>query len=247
MKSDRKFGCDAPYAERRRLICCDAVIDGGGDALLGIALGLGLGARHALEPDHLAAVSVLTAEAPGPGRGLWLGALWGLGHSAALFACGLAVALAASLIPPTLADAFELLVAAMLVVLGARAVHRATRTGLPRSEGSTPHSHGARRRRALRPLVVGGVHGLAGSGALTALVMARLPTMATRLLFIACFGAGSVVGMAAITGLAGWPLARLGRHPRAARLVFATVGAGSAALGLVWAWLPLRRLLSMGI
>jgi ABC-type nickel/cobalt efflux system permease component RcnA len=97
--------------------------------LVGLLLGLAMGARHALDPDHLAAVSVLAADAPGARRGALLGALWGLGHAAALLGTGVVLAALAARVPPTLCDAFELGVAAMLILLGARAVRRAVRDG----------------------------------------------------------------------------------------------------------------------
>ena len=74
------------------------------EPLVGVALGLGLGARHALEPDHLAAVSVLAADRPSARRGALIGALWGAGHTVSLLACGLGVALAAEQIPARLTD-----------------------------------------------------------------------------------------------------------------------------------------------
>ena len=58
--------------------------------------------------------------------------------------------------------------------------------------------------------MVGAVHGLAGSGALTALVVATLPSTLTRLSYLALFGIGSTLGMAALSGLLGWPIARVG-------------------------------------
>ncbi|HEY5447458.1 MAG TPA: hypothetical protein VIQ54_01865 [Polyangia bacterium] len=204
-----------------------------GDPLIGIALGLGLGARHAFEPDHLAAVSVLAADGPSPKRGALIGALWGTGHTLALLACALAVAAAAAQIPPRLTDVFEICVAAMLVVLGARAIYRAR---------PARHLHVVRHPRAIRPLIVGAVHGLAGSGALTALVMTHLPSTGARLSFMLLFGLGSVAAMSAISGAAGWPLARLARRPATSRFVFAVVGAASMALGIAWAWLPVQRI-----
>ena len=48
--------------------------------------------------------------------------------------------------------------------------------------------------------------------------------------------------MCVLSGLAGWPLARIARHPRAARLLLGTVGAASAAMGLVWSWPIATRL-----
>jgi len=68
----------------------------GSTSLVAALLGVGLGARHALEPDHLAAVSVLTADGPSARRGMLVGALWGVGHALALLACGVVVACAAA-------------------------------------------------------------------------------------------------------------------------------------------------------
>ena len=224
-------------------------------SFVGLLLGFAVGARHALDPDHLAAVSVLSADAPGARRGALLGAIWGVGHAAALLGTGVVLAALAAELPPALGDAFELGVAAMLILLGARALSRAVRAGgdgpahlhahtrlQHRHAGPPAHVHLARRTLALRPLAVGLVHGLAGSGALTALVLARLPSTGLRFAYTALFSAGSIAGMCALSGLAGWPLARIARHPRAARLLLGTAGAMSAALGLAWAWPAAGRL-----
>ena len=227
----------------------------GESGLIGVALGMGLGARHALEPDHLAAVSVLAADRGGARRGLLIGALWGIGHTLSLLACGLAVAIAAARIPARLTDLFEIAVAAMLVALGARAVLQAVReeTGRrapPRQRRGhhvhapvARHLHVARHARAIRPLLVGAVHGLAGSGALVALATASFPTAAGRVAFIALFGFGSIAAMAAISGLAGWPLARLARRPTAGRTLLAVAGTTSVVLGVLCAWSSVQQLL----
>ena len=221
----------------------------GDGALIGVALGLSIGARHALEPDHLVAVSALSADRPSARRGLLIGALWGLGHTLSLLACGLAVAIAAARIPARLADLFEVAVAAMLIALGGRAVIRARRQRHVHAHVNAHvhvhvHVHAASRFPAMRALLVGAVHGLAGSGALIALATAALPTVAARVSFIALFGVGSMAAMSAISGLAGWPLARVARHPAAARLLLAVAGAASSAVGVAWAWISLKRLLS---
>lgn len=224
--------------------------------VLSLLLGLGLGARHACEPDHVAAIGLLSAHAPGLRRGALLGMLWGLGHSAALLAAGLALALLSTRMPSGLADALELGIACMLVALGTRAIAQALRD--PRSGGEAEHrhglvehSHGGMRDHVhvagwvlSRPLLVGMLHGLAGSGALTALAVAELPTLAGRLSFIALFGLGSVLAMAAISGLWGWPLARLARRPLLARCLSASTGLFSALLGLSWGLGAVSRLLS---
>src|SRR6185295_12325980 len=66
--------------------------------------------------------------------------------------------------------------------------------------------------------------GLAGSGALTALVLATLPTATARLIYMAVFGLGSTLGMGALSGLLGWPLARMGLHHVVARAMLLLVG-----------------------
>jgi high-affinity nickel-transport protein len=87
-----------------------------------------------------------------------------------------------------------------------------------------------------RPLLVGAVHGLAGSGALIALVVTTLPSTATRLAYLTLFGVGSIAGMAALSGLLGWPIARVGGHRAFARTISLTVGSVSTALGLFWGY-----------
>jgi len=133
----------------------------------------------------------------------------------------------------------------MLVGLGARAVLRAMRQGRrahshPRSEEDHAHLHPLDhihvrgRAMATRPLLVGVVHGLAGTGAITAAVLAELPNTAARLGAIACFGLGSILGMAAVSGAMGVPLGRLRSHPRVATGMLLAVGVTSALLGVSW-------------
>ncbi len=219
-------------------------------------LGLLLGMRHALEPDHLAAVSTLVTEEDDPRSGLWLGAYWGVGHTLALLAMGVVLALLRTTLSERVTAAFELLVSAMLLFLGVRALVRArsemTR-GTPRRHehggrlhthpGEAPHVHLGHRAFALRPLVVGVIHGLAGSGALTALVLAGFDTNLERLAYTVVFGGGSVLGMGLLSGLAGWPLARLLRTPRARGWTSAAAGLLSVTMGLLWGWPLVPKLL----
>jgi hypothetical protein len=96
---------------------------------------------------------------------------------------------------------------------------------------------------AWRPLVVGAVHGLAGSGALTALVLATLPTTTARMAYLGLFGLGSTLGMAALSGVLGWPLARAGARRNVARAVSFVVGGVSALLGVAWGYPLVVRLM----
>jgi len=217
----------------------------------GSTLGALLGMRHALEPDHLAAVSTLVSDERGPLRGAFLGLCWGVGHTLALVVVGVALILLRAEMPPRIADLFEFFVALMLIGLGLRAILRAAREGpagpaalhqhgpvVHTHPGVAPHVHVGHLTLARRPLLVGIVHGLAGSGALTALVLATLPSAAARITYMTLFGVGSTLGMAALSGLLGWPLARIGGQTRTLRTISLVVGCASTALGVFWG-LPL--------
>jgi hypothetical protein len=220
-------------------------------ASLGVVLGLLVGLRHAFEPDHLAAVSTLVSETRDPRRGALLGAVWGIGHTLALVAVGIALIALGAVLPDRLAAAFELAVAVMLLVLGARVLVQAARTGAIGPQhahrhggrehehpGAARHVHVGRWTLAWRPLLVGMIHGLAGSGALTALVFAELPGTAARVVYIALFGAGSVAGMALASGVAGATLRTVARSHRVHRGVLIAVGVTSIVVGVAWG-LPL--------
>jgi hypothetical protein len=217
------------------------------ELLTGSGLGSLLGMRHALEPDHLAAVTTLVSHERSSVRAALLGAWWGIGHTLALLVVGAALVLVRAELPDAVSDAFELAVASMLILLGIRSVRLAAlqAPGGPRHlhrHGLIIHSHAAVPAHvhigtwtfARRPLLVGAVHGLAGSGALTALVLATLPTTAAQLMYVLLFGVGSTLSMAALSGLLGWPLARLGTNHRVARSVSLVVGCVSIAIGIMW-------------
>jgi len=217
-------------------------------------LGSLLGMRHALEPDHLAAVSTLvTTERTGYKAAL-LGICWGLGHTLSLVAVGTALVILRAEMPAWASDGFELCVALMLIGLGLRAIYLAARQGpagpvhahdhggrVHVHRGAPAHIHIGDWTLARRPLLIGAVHGLAGSGALTALVLTTLPSTTARLIYMALFGLGSTLGMAALSGLLGWPLARVGRHRTLARAVSLVVGFVSTLLGLAWGYPLIAR------
>jgi hypothetical protein len=229
------------------------------ELLSGSALGSLLGMRHALEPDHLTAVSTLVTATPGDRgryRAVMLGAFWGLGHTLSLVVVGAVLVVLRAEMPARMSDLFELFVAIMLVSLGIRAIVLAVREGpvgpthahhhghlVHTHAGATPHVHVGRWTLARRPLLVGAVHGLAGSGALTALVLATLTSTTARITYMALFGFGSTLGMAALSGLLGWPVARIGSNRTLARAVSLVVGCTSIALGVFWGYPLASRLL----
>lgn len=202
--------------------------------LLGCVLGLASGIRHAVEPDHLAAVSTLVAQQRSARDSVRFAATWGLGHGLMLVVVGGVLLVLRAHMPVAMEEGFELAVGVMLVILGARALQQAFHARLPHTH---PKPHG------LRPLVIGVVHGLAGSGALAALAATRSPSVASGLLFLGLYGAGAMLGMAGLAGLAGVPLARLLRAERAGRVLLTATGALSLLMGLGWGAAAAMRLI----
>ena len=217
---------------------------GGPQARFVASAGLGtlLGMRHALEPDHLAALSTLLTGERNVRKAAWLGVYWGIGHTLTLL-----VVFRADM-PAIASDALACAVVLLLVVFGFRAIYLSA----GQTPAGRPHSHVHRAPPAAasvrpwtlagRPLLVGAVHGLAGSGALIALVMATIPSVGARLIYLLLFGVGSTLGMAALSGLMGWPIARVGTHGVVARSLSLVVGCVSIMLGLYWGYPLISRL-----
>jgi High-affinity nickel-transport protein len=218
-------------------------------------LGFLIGLRHAVDPDHLAAMSTLAVERPARRAAAALGAWWGIGHSASLLGAGALLLLCRVRLPDRAAELLELAVAVMLIALGARSIRKALHArggaGVVHAHGKVVHAHDGSGDHfhvrsltiARRPLLVGLVHGLAGTGAITALALASMPTIATALAYLATFALGSIAGMALLTGAAGVPIARLARHRMAHTAMMGCVGAVSLVVGVAWGAPIVGRLL----
>jgi high-affinity nickel-transport protein len=207
-----------------------------------LALGFFLGMRHATDSDHVVAVTTIVSRARSARAALWVGALWGFGHSATILLVGGAIVLFGWVIPPRLGLSMEMSVAVMLVVLGVmnlsgalqhieRVAHRHD------AEPSPPelvHQHG---RSSFRPLLVGVVHGLAGSAAIALLVLATIKSAALALVYLAIFGAGTMAGMMLLTLAMALPLSAVSsRFERFEVLLARTTGVLSIAFGLFLAY-----------
>ena len=210
--------------------------------LLGFANGL----RHALEPDHLAAVSTLVAGERSAKASVRYAAAWGAGHAAMLVVAGGALALLRAELSARVSGGLELAVAVVLIGLGLRGLKQAVRAGLVGSShahrhgdvehthaGMPDHVHVSGWTLARLPFVVGLVHGLAGSGALAALVASHIGGAAFALSFIAIYATGAAAGMSALAGVLGWPLARLASSPRAMPILLGVSACGSLVVGVL--------------
>jgi high-affinity nickel permease len=221
-----------------------------GSLVTALGLGLLLGLRHALDADHVAAVSTLVSRERGLVRSCLLGAFWGAGHTLALLGAGIAVIAFKLTITPGVEEALERTVGLVLVLLGGHVLVRAlgglrvhghehTHDGVAHRHahlhvGSSDAAHVHLIQLGGRPFVVGLLHGLAGSAALTLLVLGTIPSPIGALAYIVVFGVGSTAGMLLLSGLVGLPvaLAAHGAH-RLQTAIQVVAGIGSAALG-VW-------------
>jgi len=218
-----------------------------------LGLGFILGLRHALDADHIAAVGAMVSERPGWRTALRTGLLWGLGHSIALLVAGAFVIGLHLVIPDAIARGLEAGVALMVLLLGGAALARALRS---RSDvHSHYHAHGRLVHRHLhfhdtsgahdphriacvgiKPLLVGTLHGLAGSAALTLLVLAQIPSATGGLAYLAVFGAGSIGGMALLSVAIGLPFAATLTRPGWNLALRVTAGAAGVLFGIAYAW-----------
>jgi high-affinity nickel-transport protein len=234
-------------------------------ALLGFVLGL----QHATDPDHLVAVATIVTRERRFAEGALVGLLWGIGHALTLGAAG-GVIIAVGLTPgPRVTAGLELLVAAMLVLLGVlrlrdaargletvapehlKAAHEHSGTEVVHSHAHVhdaaahrhPHVHPSRRllaawrdgRLPTRALLVGAVHGVAGSAAISLLVLVTLRSVWGAAFYLAVFGVGTILGMTALTAAMAFPVSLALRLRRARRVLAFGAGLGSIAFGLVYA------------
>lgn len=210
-------------------------------ALMG--LGFLLGLKHALDADHVVAVSTIVSRHRKLSKASLVGALWGLGHTTTLLVVGVAVLVFKLTIPERVAAGFELLVGIVLVALGLsvlwdlrrRRMHaHVHRHGehehwhLHSHENSESHEHSHEGRLGLRPLLVGMVHGLAGSAALMLLVLSTVDSVWLGVLYILIFGIGSIAGMLVVSTVISLPVVVLARWQQGISLI---AGLTSIVLG----------------
>lgn len=196
-----------------------------------LGLGFVLGMQHALEADHIAAVSSIAARRTNVGDIVRHGLTWGLGHTITLSLFAGAAILLGHAIPDHIAQPLEGAVGIMMVGLGAHVLWRLWRDRVhfhahghgdgtvhlhahshahdtaPHSRSVHSHAHGFR----WRSLFVGLMHGMAGSAALLVLAVSQVDKPIQGVLYIVLFGVGSMIGMGALSAVIALPLAASAR------------------------------------
>jgi len=194
-----------------------------------LLLGFFIGMRHALEADHVAAVASLVSRKQSLASAIKQGGVWGLGHTIALFLFGSVVIFMDQVIPEDLARGLELAVGLMLVLLGADVLRRVVRGKVhfhghrhasghhhfhahshagefPARHTASRHDHEHPNGFPLRALIVGLMHGMAGSAAVILLVLGTVTSPLLGALYILTFGIGSLLGMALLSVVISIPM-----------------------------------------
>ena len=212
-----------------------------------LVYGFLLGLKHATEADHLAAVSTIVSGRKSIFSSAIIGGIWGLGHTISLFAAGVFVLLLDFQISGRAETILEICVGIMLVVLGANVLRKLLRGGKLHfhthehnghehahphihEQADEPHTHHGFSFRS-KPLIVGMVHGLAGSAALMLTVIPMIESRAVGVIYILIFGAGSIGGMILMSFLVGLPF-QLSAKKFARLNYFLQSAAGAVSLGL---------------
>jgi len=241
--------------------------------LSAMLLGFLLGLQHATDPDHLVAVATILTRERRFADGALIGVLWGAGHMTTLTIVGAIIIGLKLTVTPAVGGSLELVVAAMLIVLGILRLRDAIR-GLDTVPAghlvadhdhgggagvvhSHPHAHGTEHSHehahvhpsrwlaklgwrsgwpAGRALVVGAIHGLAGSAAVSLLVLATLRSTTSAVVYLLIFGIGTIIGMTVLTALMAFPVSMALRYRRARQALALCAGVGSIAFGLVYGY-----------
>jgi nickel/cobalt transporter (NicO) family protein len=191
------------------------------------------GFAHALEPDHVAAVTTFVSRRPRPVQALGFGVRWGAGHSAAILVVGCVLIALDVRLPEVLARGLEFGVGMMLLGLGLWLLWNVLHERAHRAAGDRHHAHHHHRHGSLW---VGMAHGLSGTAPLVAALSATVagsPTSAV--LYLLLFGVGTTLAMALYALAAGVVFHQAAhRAPGLAGGLRAATALGSAAIGVLW-------------
>ena len=190
----------------------------GATLLIIVAVAVLLGLRHATDPDHLAAVTMLIASKREHTRRLaaTLGLSWGLGHATTLFAFGLPIVLFKSYLPERVQQGAETAIGLVIVALavwllvrwrrglfhahlhehgGDRHLHMHSHT----PDRLHPHQSRVRARTPLRAYGIGLVHGLGGSAGVGVLLLATIHSHVVAVIALGLFSACTALSMALLS------------------------------------------------
>jgi nickel/cobalt transporter (NicO) family protein len=224
--------------------------------LLPYSTALLLGSLHALEADHMAAVTSFAVRRPSLREAVHFGVRWAIGHGGAIVIIGAGLLLLGARMPAATEHLLERFVGVVMIGLGiwtfrgAAGLHahapvrgdepRPVPSPVPHHEhhaGAVPapavHTHGGHRHTVT---AVGVVHGLAGSGAAVALIpVVAMESPLAGILYLVVFAVGTILAMGVYGLFAGAIVGRTSRSSiRMARLIARITGVATVCIGIIW-------------
>lgn len=196
--------------------------------LLILLFGFLLGIKHSIEPDHVITVATIVRGEKNSFKASLLGLWWGFGHTVSLFVLGIVVLVTHIQISSWLGSIFELIVGVILIVLGIKVLFgKQLSSSVSFQKVSSNH----------KSLMVGLIHGIAGSGALMLLILSTISSLYIGILYIIVFGAGSIIGMTIMSLLISIPfLISNKKIPFIEKFVQYAIGVISILFGLFYSY-----------
>ena len=219
-----------------------------------IVAGLAIGLLHAFEPDHLSSVSTQLLKNTNNTndskksslKSLTVvsslrGMFWGMGHTSSIILIGLLIAGLSLNIPENFFISAEVLVGFMLMVLGIftftnksvfKQKHLHPHTHSNGISHTHSHTHNTNHKHGHKSYIIGCIHGIAGSGALVALVASTMNGFEMMIYFLMLFGVGSIIGMTVASGVMGLPLILLSKISSVTKYLRYTISGITFIIGL---------------
>ncbi len=219
-----------------------------------IIAGLMVGLLHAFEPDHLSSVSTQLLKNSNKAsdskksnlKSLTIasslrGMFWGVGHASSIILIGLLIAGLSLNIPENFFISVEVLAGFMLIVLGIftfanksilkqKHIHPHTHSnGISHTHS---HPHNVDHKHSHKSYLIGCMHGIAGSGALVALIASTMNGFDMMIYFLILFGVGSIIGMIIASGAMGLPLILLSKINSSAKYLRYVISGVTLIIGL---------------
>jgi nickel/cobalt transporter (NicO) family protein len=207
------------------------------NTLIPSATALLLGSMHALELDHMAAVTAFTVRRPAALEAARFGLRWAVGHGTAVVCTGFTFLMIGAAIPSAMAARLENVVGAILILLGAWTAWHARRLHAHNGHARL-HSHAFHRGHEYgrAATAIGVVHGLAGAAPVILLLqLADHQSVVEGVAYLFAFATGTAIGMALYALVTGYLVGRAAiASQNWARRLGQFAGMGTITIGLFW-------------
>lgn len=217
-----------------------------------LALAFAAGLLHALDADHVMAVTAIASKKFSMQKIISLCLKWSLGHGVILFGVGSLILIFGLNIPYELSQYAEKAVAIFLILIGAWILRDLYKKRLHihfhHHDGLASHAHWhAKNSKAInahtksahrhehKSTMVGMLHGMAGLAPLLAIVPMTTQPLWLAIIYLLIFCAGIFLSMLVFGGVLGKFVSRLQKHSQPSiSLIRGFIGVASISLGLVW-------------